>query len=192
MSVSRRLFLGQEMATLLVTKALEGADQGRLGELEEIGLSPQLVDQLRRRPIAAINIAARNFSRWLKVTVVEEQALATLQYADLEYQRGEVIDALIRAGASTPMMSALAGMSNVEMTKRRKALNVRGTAGHPPSRDSIDDGAIRHQWDLLTITVPDQAERYLSLHALTGVRVDQLYRIVTHADQAPAGSATEQ
>lgn len=143
---------------------LDGGCQARVSDLARVGLTPDLIDRLRRLSVAdAMRLAARPCGLTISVDCTEIQD----QLGRVERQRDEraQFERFIGAGASPTLIGRLFAVSTVEVRRRRKLIAPHAAmGGRPRLPDEKERQEIQSAWlSLLGCTDLSERSRWLQL-----------------------------
>ncbi|MFT3819801.1 MAG: STY4526/YPO1902 family pathogenicity island replication protein [Rubrivivax sp.] len=144
---------------------LEAGCQLDVSELSSAGLSPQLIDRLRRLSVTdAMRLATGPCGLTISVDCAEIQG----QLARVERQRSDraQFERLVIAGASLALVSRLFGVSTVEVRRQRRLIAPEAAiGGRPRVPDEEQQHEIQACWaDLAGRADLCERDRWLLLH----------------------------
>ncbi len=98
----------------------------------------------------------------------------SIQQQKRSAKQRQVINDLVEAHASQPVMDALFGLTSTDIAQLRQLLNVTRINGRPAALTDGQQMTIRRMWKNL-VTIETDGERLLALHRQTKLPVSQLW-----------------
>ncbi len=148
----------QPLNQAVIDQALQDLRNGQLRRCLAMGFTePQLV-ALKRPEL--LNVLANAQVCWCKVSVNAAVVQRILTQAFAITEEVAQIDRLLRAGASTEMMSRYYGLPHQEVATRREVLGLPKRRGRHPTLDETQDTELWQRWkpkrDAQQINVQDE------------------------------------
>lgn len=178
MSANRHLTFINQQILLAAADALRSQDAYLLSQLGLNSIDPNTAEQLRR--VSADRIACLNDFRGslLDVRLNTQNLRMFLGFANDKVSEDDQINAAIRAGMRQPMLEEIKGIGRREFASRREKMGLpEHTRGRIEVLNEEDELLVLRTWEKLK-SVDDLLERYLKLHELTGISLDQAYTTI--------------
>ena len=149
----------------LMTHFIAWLESSNIAQLPAIGLSPELVDRLRRLTVVdAMRVATAPCG----LTLLVDPGAMEAQLARVEGQQHEraQYEHFIRAGASPALVGRLFCVSAIQVRRKRAMIAPNLTVGGRPALpDEGQREAVRSRWrDLQQRAEMSERERYWALH----------------------------
>ena len=149
----------QPLNQAVITQALQDLRNGQLRRCLAMGFTEQQLAALKRPELLSVLINAQVC--WCTVTVNPAVVQRILTQATAINDEVAIIDRLLRAGASTEMMSRFHGLPHQEVATRREVLGLPKRRGRHPALDEAQDVELWHRWKPLSdqrqIDINDEA-----------------------------------
>jgi len=177
----------QHLNSMVLMYASQLAAEGEISALMSIGFTREHITRLR-----GINLAdMASMARTLKGTVIDAKidpdAIDTLfDIAERVAKERETELALVKAGASRPLMARLFGLNVHQYVLNREYLGIKGKdAGR---RGHLDEAASNKVWLLWqSLGRLGEAHRYLAVHEATGVPVRDIEAVLGRHEAETGG-----
>ncbi len=180
----------QHLNSMVLLYASQLAAEGEIAALMSIGFTREHIARLR-----GINLTdMASMARTLKGTVIDakidpDAIDALFDIAERVAKERETELALVKAGASRPLMARLFGLNVHQYVLNREYLGIKGKdAGR---RGHLDEAASNKVWLLWqSLGRLGEAHRYLAVHEATGVPVRDIEAVLGRhaADGEPQDS----
>lgn len=128
----------------VIAQVLQNLRNGQLRRCLAIGFSEQQLAALKRPEL--LSVLANSQVNWCRVTVHESVVQRILTQAIAVQEEVTTIDRLLRAGASTEMMSQYHGLTHQEVATRRNILGLSQRKGRYPALDEGQDTELFKRW----------------------------------------------
>jgi hypothetical protein len=90
----------------------------------------------------------------------------------------QLIIALLRAGASKPIMNQLFGLTSLETTELRRFIVLPRADGRPTIPDDQQQADLWHSWQKIRQHVTELPLLLLELHEKTGLKINAIWPLV--------------
>lgn len=151
-------------ALTLLVAAIDSSDPDVLSQMIGSGVTPELMDRLRQMPLSE---ASRFALGRCGVTIAIDSTQMSAQFARIDRAQAdrEVLEYVIRNGASPSLLSRLFGLSHSDARRMRRALMPEANAGGRPRVPDPDQHvAIKAEWDRLLAVHTCERARFRALH----------------------------
>lgn len=128
----------------VIQQAMQDLRNGQLARWEGTGFTPDLLEVLKH-PANAIALAHARVP-WVKCQINRDVVLRTLNRVPDVQKEIEVIDRMLRLGASTEMLSEFHGLSHQEVARRRALLGMPERKGRWPVLTEDQDTELWQAW----------------------------------------------
>ncbi|WP_338524016.1 DUF2857 domain-containing protein [Pseudomonas batumici] len=149
----------QALNQAVIAQALQDLRNGQLRRCLALGFTEQQLAALKRPELLSVLINAQ--VSWCTVKVNSAVVQRILTQANAVTEEVVAIDRLLRAGASTEMMSRYHGLTHQEVAMRRDVLGLPKRRGRHPTLDEAQDVELWHRWkplrDQRAVEVSDEA-----------------------------------
>ncbi|AZF53218.1 hypothetical protein C4J85_2733 [Pseudomonas sp. R4-34-07] len=143
----------------VIAQVLQDLRNGQLRRCLAIGFSEQQLAALKRPEL--LSVLANAQVGWCTVKVNAAMVQRILTQAIAVTEEVAAIDRLLRAGASTEMMSQYHGLTHQEVAARRNVLGLSKRKGRHPALDEAQDTELFKRWkplrDQRKVAVDDEA-----------------------------------
>lgn len=147
------------MNQAVITQVLQDLRSGQLRRCLSIGFTEQQLAALKRPEL--LSVLANAQVGWCTVKVNPAVVQRILTQAIAVTEEVAAIDRLLRAGASTEMMSQYHGLTHQEVAMRRNVLGLNKRKGRHPALDEAQDVELWRRWkplrDQRQLDVTDEA-----------------------------------
>lgn len=149
--------------------------------IEQLGLSS--IDELTAEQLRSVSVdklsCLGNFrGMFLDVRLNPNMLRMFLGFASDKVGEDDLIARAIRAGMRQPMLEELKGIGRREFTARRERMGLPDHArGRIENLSEDQELTVLRTWSTLS-HLSDPLERYLELHRLTGIRLDQAFTTI--------------
>ena len=175
------------LTKLILEHLVEQAEGGGLDQLLANGIRPELVDDLRQRPLRDFFYASRHGGLAMSVQIDIKGLEACLWRRDIAKQAEILKEYYIRNGASLELLRTFFTLSKQELHRLRTELAV--MRGGPNGRPRMPPAAIRDKihvtWHKFVTTHPGtpDRERLMYLHQeYQAFSITALHRVITEFD----------
>lgn len=134
----------QPLNQAVIAQALQDLRNGQLRRCLAMGFTEQQLAALKRPELLSVLINAQVC--WCKITVNPAVVQRILTQAVVVNEEVATIDRLLRAGASTEMMSRYHGLPHQEVATRREVLGLPKRRGRHPTLDEAQDTELWRRW----------------------------------------------
>lgn len=175
MSANHHLIFINQQILLAAADALRSQDAHLLSQLGLSKIDQATADQLRQ--VSVDRLACLNDFRGslLDVRLNTQNLRMFLGFANGKVSEDDQINAAIRAGLRQPMLEEIKGIGRREFAHRREQMGLpEYTRGRIEVLNEEDELSVLKAWKQLE-TIHDLLDRYLQLHQLTGISLDQAY-----------------
>lgn len=151
----------------VINQALQDLRNGQLRRCLAMGFAERDLDALKHPELVSMLVHAR--VPWCTVTVNRDVLQRLLQQVREVEQEVAIIDRMLRAGASTELVSQFYGLTHQEVALRREVLGMPKRKGRHPVLTEEQETALWYRWQ------PELQVRNLSLedtHALLLMTMD--------------------
>jgi hypothetical protein len=176
-----------------IVRFILGLDlDGRHECLKQMGVDQELLELIRQMPTEACHRLRRFPSPVADVALNANRLRWALEYADKEASRDRRIDALIRMGASQPMMEEFA-VTREDYRLRRKRLGLDSRQGRPPA---LTDAQITQITRVFRASrevevIDDPMELYYRIGVETGIPLGPVWGYLHEQDVRTLSPATQ-
>lgn len=175
------------LTKLLLEHVVELAEGGGLDQILASGVQPELVDDLRQRPVRDFFYAARNGGLTMSVQIDTQNLQACLWRRDIAKHTETLKEYFIRHGASIELLRSLFTLSKQELQRLRTELDLSkdGPNGRPRMPPSAVRDVIHQKWHAISQAHPDahERDRLWSLHQeFSAFSIAALHRVITEFD----------
>lgn len=143
----------------VIAQTLQDLRNGQLRRCLAMGFTEQQLAALKRPELLSVLLNAQ--VNWCSVKVNDAVVQRILTQAIALQDEVSVIDRLLRAGASTEMMSQYYGLNHQEVATRRNILGMSKRKGRHPALDEAQDTELFNRWkplrDQRKVAVDDEA-----------------------------------
>jgi hypothetical protein len=170
-------FINQQFL-LAAADALRSQDAFLIDQLGLSSIDESTANQLRH--VSVDRLACLNNFRGalLDVRLNTQNLRMFLGFANDKVCEDDQVNNAIRAGIRQPMLEELKGIGRREFSARRERMGLpEHTRGRIEVLNEADELLILRTWNKLD-EFDDLLERYLELHRLTGISLDQAYTTV--------------
>lgn len=146
---------------LVLEHVMEQADSGGLDKLLVSGFCPELIDDLRSRPLRDFSRAVQFDSLSIKVSI-DTQKLTSCLYMHDRARRDEMLkEYFVRHGASIILLRTLFTLSKQELQRLRVDLDLaeKAITGRPRLPPTSIRDHIHNEWHAISHTFKDEPER---------------------------------
>lgn len=146
---------------MVLEHLVEQVDSGGLDSLLASGFSPELIDDLRKRPTRDFFHAAQFEGLAIKVSI-DTQKLKTCLWMRDRARRDEMLkEYFVRHGASIILLRTLFTLSKQELQRLRIELDLteKATNGRPRLPPTAIRDQIHSEWHAICLTFKDEPER---------------------------------
>jgi hypothetical protein len=146
---------------MVLEHLVEQVDSGGLDSLLASGFSPELIDDLRKRPTRDFFHAAQFEGLAIKVSI-DTQKLKTCLWMRDRARRDEMLkEYFVRHGASIILLRTLFTLSKQELQRLRAELDLseKATNGRPRLPPTSIRDQIHSEWHEISHTFKDEPER---------------------------------
>ena len=146
---------------MVLEHLVEQVDSGGLDTLLASGFSPELIDDLRKRPTRDFFHAAQFEGLAIKVSI-DTQKLKTCLWMRDRARRDEMLkEYFVRHGASIILLRTLFTLSKQELQRLRIELDLteKATNGRPRLPPTAIRDQIHSEWHAICLTFKDEPER---------------------------------
>ena len=176
------------LTKMLLEHVVEQAEAGGLDQLLASGLRPELVDDLRQRPLRDFFYAARNGGLAMSVQFDIKNLEACLWRRDIAKHTETLKEYFVRHGASIEMLRSLFTLSKQELQRLRTELDLSkvGPNGRPRMPPASIRDKIHQRWHAIGQSQPNshQRDRLCSLHQeFSSFSIAALHRVITEFDE---------
>ena len=178
MSANRHLTFINQQFLLAAADALRSQDAHLLSQLGLSKIDQSTAEQLRR--VSVDRLACLNDFRGslLDVRLNTQNLRMFLGFANDKVSEDDQINAAIRAGIRQPMLEEIKGIGRREFASRREHMGLPEHArGRIEVLSEADELLVLRTWEKLK-SMSDLLERYLRIHELTGISLDQAYTTI--------------
>lgn len=134
----------QPLNQAVITQILHDLRNGQLRRGLAMGFTEQQLGALKRPELLSVLANAPVF--WCTVKVNAAMVQRVLSQANAVKEEVNTIDRLLRAGASTEMMSLYHGLTHQEVAMRRDVLGLPKRRGRHPALDEAQDTELWKRW----------------------------------------------
>jgi hypothetical protein len=183
------------LTKLLLEHLVEQAEDGNLDNLLAKGLRPELVDDLRQRPLRDFYHATRHGGLNIAIQIDIPKLEACLWRHDVARQTETLKEYFIRNSASLDLLRTHFTLSKQELQRLRTelALTKAGPNGRPRMPPAAVRDKIHVRWHDICLANPDthDRERLALLHMdFTAFSLTALHRVITEFDGPAAATST--
>ena len=143
----------------VIAQALQDLRNGQLRRCLAMGFTEQQLAALKRPELLSVLVNAQ--VSWCSVKVNDAVVQRILTQAIALQDEVNAIDRLLRAGASTEMMSLYHGLTHQEVATRRNILGLSKRKGRHPALDEAQDVELWERWkplrDQRNVALDDEA-----------------------------------
>lgn len=143
----------------VIAQALQDLRNGQLRRCLAMGFTEQQLAALKRPELLSVLVNAQ--VSWCSVKVNDAVVQRILTQAIALQEEVTSIDRLLRAGASTEMMSQYHGLTHQEVATRRNILGLNQRKGRHPALDEAQDTELFNRWkpllDQRKVALDDEA-----------------------------------
>lgn len=178
MSNNHHLTFMNQQFLLAAADALRSQDVHLINQLGLSAIDENTADQLRR--VSVDRLACLNTFRGalLDVRLNTQNLRMFLGFANDKVSEDDQVNSAIRAGIRQPMLEELKGTSRREFTSRRVLMGLpEHTRGRIEVLKEADELLLLRTWNELN-KLDDLLERFLELHRITGIGLDQAYTTI--------------
>jgi hypothetical protein len=175
------------LTKLLLEHMVEQAEAGGLDDLLASGLRPELVDDLRQRPLRDFYYAAQHGGLAMSVQI-DVRALETCLWRRDQAKHTEMLkEYFIRNGASIDLLRTLFTLSKQELQRYRSDLDLSksGSNGRPRMPPASIRDKIHQRWHDIVQAQPQSHDRYrlwLLHQDYSAYSISALHRVITEFD----------
>lgn len=146
---------------ILLEHLVEQVDTGGLDSLLASGFSPELIDDLRKRPTRDFFHAAQAEGLSIKVTIDTQKLMSCLWMRDRARRDEMLKEYFVRHGASIILLRTLFTLSKQELQRLRVELDLteKATNGRPRLPPTSIRDHIHNEWHAICHTFKDEPER---------------------------------
>ena len=149
----------QPLNQAMIAQVLQDLRNGQLRRCLAMGFTEPQLAALKRPEL--LSVLANAQVNWCTVKVNETVVQRILTQAIALQEEVTTIDRLLRAGASTEMMSQYHGLTHQEVATRRNILGLSQRKGRHPALDEAQDTELYNRWQPLreqrTVALNDEA-----------------------------------
>lgn len=128
----------------VIAQALHDLRNGQLRRAKSMGFEDEDLDALKHPAMASL--LANAMVSWCSVTVNRDVLRRLLDQMDNVAKEIQVIDRLLRLGASTEIMSHFYGLTHQEIAVRRSVIGLPKRKGRHPVLTEEQDSDLWNQW----------------------------------------------
>lgn len=177
------------LTKMLLEHVVEQAEAGGLDQLLASGFRPELVDDLRQRPLRDFFYAARNGGLAMSVQIDIKNLEACLWRRDIAKHTETLKEYFIRHGASIELLRSLFTLSKQELQRLRTELDLSkaGPNGRPRMPPASIRDKIHQKWHDIGQSAPNSHERdrLSALHKeFSAFSIAALHRVITEFDDS--------
>ena len=182
------------LTKMLLEHVVEQAEAGGLDELLASGLRPELVDDLRQRPLRDFFYAARHGGLAMSVQIDIKTLEACLWRRDQARHTEMIKEYYIRNGASIELLRTYFTLSKQELQRYRcdLDLNRAGPNGRPRMPPATIRDKIHQRWHEIVQATPQGHERHrlwLLHHDYATYSISALHRVITEFNDTDGSAA---
>lgn len=184
------------LTKLILEHLVEQAEGGGLDQLLANGFRPELVDDLRQRPLRDFFYASRHGGLAMSVQIDTKNLEACLWRRDAAKHEEILKEYFIRNGASIELMRTLFTLSKQEQQRLRTELDLskQGPNGRPRMPPATIRDKMHQVWHSIVQSNPQSNMRYcLSLlhQEFSAFSLTALHRVITEFDGPGATTSTQ-
>ncbi|MEE8058261.1 MAG: STY4526/YPO1902 family pathogenicity island replication protein [Pseudomonadales bacterium] len=136
-------------------------------KLQDLTLSDEVIDYISELNLTQQNTLILRSHNFLKVTIDPSALQRQLEEVEEMHKERELEDQHLLLGAPLVLMRRLFGMHASEFSRRRRVLNIQGTAsGRPPLCKETDEHQIWNLWESYSNT--EERLRFIAIAETTG------------------------
>ena len=180
---------------IVLEHLVEQVDSGGLDGLLASGFSPELIDDLRKRPARDFMHAAQSENFAIKVSFDTERLMACLWMRDRARRDEMLKEYFVRHGAPIILLRTLFTLSKQELQRLRGELDLveKSANGRPRLPPTAVRDAIHNEWYAICRTFKEEPERerLWRLHQkFQSYSIASIHRCTDEFKEAGGGAAT--
>jgi len=161
---------------LLITRM---AAQGDYPTIRQLGIRHDQIDKLQALSTQEIQqMALIAKARFVSIQFDSEALDVAISLGHQRVAQQHLIIALLRAGASKPIMNQLFGLTSLESTELRRFIALPKADGRPTIPNDQQQVDLWHSWQKIRQHVTELPLQLLELHQKSGIKVNAIWPLV--------------
>lgn len=171
---------------ILVTRM---AAEGDYQAMEELGLRYDQVDKLQALSTQQMQeMALISKANFVSIQFDAEALDIAIKLGLQRVEHRNLIVALLRAGATKPIMQQLFGLTYLETAGLRRFMALPKADGRPPIPTEQQENDLWRAWQNIRQRPAELASQLLQLHELTGIKVNVIWPLILSWHQSRASA----
>lgn len=161
---------------ILITRM---AAQGDYPAMRQLGIRHDQIDKLQSLSTQEIQqMAMVSKARFVSIQVDPEALDAVIALGHKRVQHSNLINALLKAGASKTMMNQLFGMTSSQITDLRRFIALPKSDGRPAKPTGQQQDSLWQAWQEIRHDKADATQQLLVLHDKTGLKINVIWLLL--------------
>ena len=161
---------------ILITRL---AAKGDYPTMQKLGIRADQIDKLQALSTQEIQqMALITKTRFVSIQFDADALDMAINLGSHRVERRNVIYALLKGGATKPILHKLFGLSSLEMANLRRFMSLPKADGRPPVPTEQQEHDLWHAWQQVRTQETDLAKQLLELHEKTGIKVNVIWPLL--------------
>lgn len=161
---------------MLVTKI---AAQGDFGTMQKLGIRYDQLDKLQALSTQEIQqMALITKAKFVSIQFDAEALDMAINIGNQRVGERNSIIALLKAGATRPMMQQLFGLTRTETVNLRKFLGLSNVDGRPSAPTEQQETALWHVWQQIRHQEREMCQQLLTMHEKSGIKANIIWPLL--------------